>query len=116
ITFIYNQSLIHVKENITFYEITLFAILKDYPFVIHMCMVVLLWFAIYTTAASGMMGIMSRIKIYFQMPVWQLTVVLLCMMVPFSLLGFSSLIKYIYPLFGVLNLYILAKLLIHPIL
>lgn len=115
ISFIYNRSLIHVQDVIDLYEIPLFAIINNFPLSIHIFMTFLLWIAIYTTAASGMMGMISRIKNYFKLPIWQITIILLIAMIPFSLVGFSSLIHYVYPFFGVLNLYVLIKLLLYPL-
>ncbi|MFC4558473.1 hypothetical protein ACFO3D_09640 [Virgibacillus kekensis] len=115
ISFIYNNSLIQIADELLLYEIPLFAILKHYPFGMLIFMSVLLWFAIFTTAASGVLGIVSRLKSIWRIPIWLLVLILLLTMVPLTTLGFSTLISYIYPFYGILNLYVLTRLLLYPI-
>ncbi|WP_337019435.1 hypothetical protein [Oceanobacillus massiliensis] len=115
LSYIYNNSLIQIADEILLYEIPLFAILKHYPFEILVLMSILLWFAIFTTAASGMLGIATRLQEYFQKPLHVIVVGVLLIMIPLSTFGFSTLISFIYPIYGILNLYILARLLMYPI-
>ncbi|MBP1971040.1 putative membrane protein YkvI [Virgibacillus natechei] len=115
ISYIYNNSLIQIADEILLYEIPLFAILKNYPFEILIVMTLLLWFAIFTTAASGILGIVTRIKDFFKKPLWLIVVVTLATMIPLTTLGFSTLVSYIYPAYGILNLYVLTRLLLYPI-
>ncbi|SFB29942.1 Uncharacterized membrane protein YkvI [Lentibacillus halodurans] len=115
ISFIYNNSLIQIADELLLYEIPLFAILKHYPFEILIFMSVLLWFAIFTTAASGILGIVSRLQNVWNAPIWLLAAVIIVAMVPLTTLGFSTLINYIYPVYGILNLYVLTRLLLYPL-
>ncbi|MFB4471372.1 hypothetical protein ACDI16_00205 [Oceanobacillus caeni] len=115
ITYIYNNSLIQIADEILLYEIPLFAILKDYPFEILIFMSVMLWFAILTTAASGVLGIVTRIQENFNQPFSLLVIVTLLLMVPLTTFGFSQLISVLYPLYGILNLYVLTRLLLFPL-
>lgn len=115
ISFIYNNSLIQIADELLLYEIPLFAILKHYPFGMMIFMSVLLWLAIFTTAAAGVLGIVSRLQSIWNIPIWIYVILILAAMIPLSMLGFSTLIAYIYPLYGVLNLYVLARLLLYPI-
>src|SRR5690625_2321313 len=48
VSYIYNNSLIQIEEELILYEIPLFAILKDYSIGMLLFMRLLLWFAIYT--------------------------------------------------------------------
>ncbi|WEG15062.1 hypothetical protein PU629_00075 [Pullulanibacillus sp. KACC 23026] len=116
ISFIYNQSLLHVASEMPLYEIPLFALLKDFPYVMTITMSGLLWFAIFTTAASGMFGLTTRLRSRFNGPLWLLTLILTLCMVPLTTLGFSTLIAVLYPIYGILNLYFLACILIYPIM
>ena len=75
----------------------------------------MLWFAIFTTAASGILGIVTRIQDYFQQPMWLHVCLTLATMIPLTALGFSTLIEYLYPIYGILNLYVLTRLLFFPI-
>ncbi|MFC4024193.1 GerAB/ArcD/ProY family transporter [Oceanobacillus longus] len=115
ISYIYNNSLIQIADEILLYEIPLFAILKHYPFEILIFMSILLWFAIFTTAASGMLGIVTRLQEYFQKPLQSIAIGTLVLMLPLTTFGFSTLISFIYPIYGILNLYILARLLLYPL-
>ncbi|ASK61778.1 hypothetical protein CFK37_06215 [Virgibacillus phasianinus] len=114
ISYIYNNSLIQIAEEILVYEIPLFAILKHYSFGILVFMSVLLWFAIFTTAASGILGIITRIQSRFHAPLWVIALISIIIMLPFTTFGFSTLINYIYPVYGVLNLYVLMRLMLYP--
>ncbi|MGO4889031.1 hypothetical protein ACJ2A9_14850 [Anaerobacillus sp. MEB173] len=115
ISFLYNESLLKVAHEIMLYEIPLFAILKHYPYYMILVMSGLLWTAIYTTAAAGVFGLVTRFRNYIKLPLWLLALLLLLMMIPLTTFGFSNLIAFLYPLYGVLNLYILAAILLYPI-
>lgn len=116
ISFLYNESLVQVAGEIMLYEIPLFAILKNYPYFMILLMSILLWLAIYTTAAAGLFGLVSRFRRYVAMPVWILAALLLITMLPLTQIGFSTLISILYPLYGVLNLYVFSAILLYPIL
>ncbi|RXJ02832.1 hypothetical protein DS745_05880 [Anaerobacillus alkaliphilus] len=115
ISILYNESLLKVAHDIMFYEIPLFAILKHYPYFMVLVMSVLLWVAIYTTAASGLFGLTSRFRKFVSLPTWATASLLILLMIPLTQIGFSTLIAVLYPLYGVLNLYILASILLYPI-
>lgn len=115
ISFLYNQSLLQVANEIPIYEIPLFALLKNYPFVMTIAMSGLLWVAIYTTAASGIFGLITRMKNRFNGPLWLLALIMTLTMIPLTTFGFSSLVSTLYPIYGALNLYFLASLLIYPL-
>lgn len=115
ISFLYNESLLKVAHDIMFYEIPLFAILKHYPYYMVLVMTFLLWVAIYTTAAAGVFGLTTRFRKYVSIPLWTLALLLLLAMIPLTTIGFSTLISVLYPLYGIMNLYILAAILLYPI-
>lgn len=115
ISLLYNQSLLQVSGEMLVYEIPLFAILKEYPYYMVILMSVLLCSAIYTTAASGVFGLISRFRNVLKLPMWTIALVIVLLMLPLTTLGFSTLIAILYPIYGILNLYILASILIYPI-
>lgn len=115
ISYLYNESLLKVAHDIMFYEIPLFAILKHYPYFMILVMSGLLWVAIYTTAAAGLFGLATRFRKFVSVPLWTLALFLVLSMMPLTKFGFSTLIAVLYPLYGVLNLYILASILLYPI-
>lgn len=114
-SFLYNQSLLHVANEIPLYEIPLFALLKNDPFIMTIAMSGLLLIAIYTTAASGIFGIITRMKKRVKGPLWVLALIMTLSMIPLTTFGFSSLVSTLYPIYGALNLYFLASLLIYPL-
>ncbi|MCA1020503.1 hypothetical protein [Halobacillus litoralis] len=116
VSYLYNNSLIQISEDIILYEIPLFAILKHYPYEMMIFMSVMLWIAIFTTAASGTLGLVTRFRDYVRQPLWILAMMVIAIMLPFTSFGFSTLIEYLYPLYGILNLYVLLSLLLYPVL
>ncbi|WP_100405871.1 YkvI family membrane protein [Bacillus solitudinis] len=116
ISYLYNESLLQVAGDIIFYEIPLFAILKYYPYYMVLIMSALLWIAIYTTAAAGVFGLISRVRNYLRGPAWLIAMLLIALMAPLTTFGFSNLIAVLYPLYGVLNLYVFASILLYPII
>ncbi|MFB5663511.1 hypothetical protein [Alteribacillus sp. HJP-4] len=114
VSLLYNASLVKAAEDILLYEIPLFAIMESFPGYMTMIMTVLLWAAIFTTAASGLFGLVSRLQPMFSAPGWMLAILLLSLMLPVTTFGFASLVGFLYPLYGFLNLYLLIMVLIHP--
>ncbi|UOQ49583.1 hypothetical protein MUN88_05750 [Gracilibacillus caseinilyticus] len=114
ISFIYNNSLIQISEVIILYEIPLFAILKNYPSYTYIIMSILLWFAIFTTAISGVMGLVTRVQEFFQHHMWKIALGLLLILTPLTNIGFSTLIALLYPIYGIVNLYLLCAILLFP--
>lgn len=115
ISFIYNEALIKIAHEIIVYEIPLFAILKHYPSITFIFMSILLWMAIYTTAASGLLGIITRFQTSFRFPFWVMALFTLIIMLPFTKFGFGTLVAILYPLYGIVNLYLLIAILLYPI-
>ncbi|MDX8363257.1 MULTISPECIES: hypothetical protein [Bacillaceae] len=115
ISFIYNQSLLQIASEMILYEIPLFGVLKYFPYAMLIIMSFLLWSAIYTTAASGIFGLTTRFRKKIKLPFWLLALLTLITMIPFTSFGFATLVSVLYPIYGVINLYLLAAILIHPI-
>ncbi|MYL34444.1 hypothetical protein GLW08_13000 [Pontibacillus yanchengensis] len=115
ISFIYNNSLIQISDDILLYEIPLFAILKHYPYEMFLFISMLLWIAIFTTAASGVLGLITRFRSRLKGPLWLLALITVVLMIPLTSFGFSTLITYLYPLYGLLNLYVLSCILLYPV-
>jgi uncharacterized membrane protein YkvI len=115
VSFLYNESLVQVASELVLYEIPLFAILKDYPYSLIVLMSILLWLAIFSTAASGMLGLTSRLREYIKLPVWVISLIIVVLIIPLTKFGFTTLISILYPLFALLNLYLLVAILIYPV-
>lgn len=114
VSYVYNNSLIQIADEIIVYEIPLFAILKNYPLKMIVFMTIVLWFAIFTTAAANTLGVVTRLRKWFNQPYWLLVTITLITILPLTFIGFSTLISYIYPVYGILNLYVLTRLLLFP--
>ncbi|MGG3800417.1 YkvI family membrane protein [Metabacillus fastidiosus] len=115
ISFVYNEALIQISDYIGEYEIPLFAVLKGSPFSLFIFMSFMLWVAIYTTAVSGVFGLASRFKQQIKIPLWLMAFILVLLMIPFTKFGFSNLVAILYPLYGLINLYLLMSILLFPI-
>ncbi|AQX53013.1 hypothetical protein ABEP17_12200 [Priestia flexa] len=115
LSFVYNESLLQVSDLLPDYEIPLFAIMKSFPFFMLIIMSVLLLVAIYTTAVSGILGLTTRFRRSENTALWKMAIIFVIIMIPFTKLGFSKLIAVLYPLYGMVNLFLLAALLIYPI-
>ncbi|MFC7395110.1 hypothetical protein [Scopulibacillus cellulosilyticus] len=115
-SFLYNQSLVKMINEIRLYEIPLFIFVKSYPYTMTIIMSFLLLTAIYTTSAAGVFGLITRFENYFRAPLWKLALVFILLMLPLTTFGFSTLVAVLYPIYGVLNLYLLAAILIYPII
>ncbi|MDX8045456.1 hypothetical protein SH601_05580 [Gracilibacillus sp. S3-1-1] len=111
---LYNNSLIQISEIIILYEIPLFAILKNYPDYTYILMSILLWCAIFTTAISSVLGLVTRIAGFFKVHMWKIVFVLLIVVTPLTKIGFSTLIALLYPIYGIVNLYLLCAILLFP--
>ncbi|GAA0378092.1 GerAB/ArcD/ProY family transporter [Bacillus horti] len=111
---LYNETLLRISSDIMFYEVPLYAILRYFSVELTLLVSFVLWLAIYTTAISGVFGIISRAeKLY--LPKWLLAGGLMLLIIPMTRFGFSNLVKLLYPLYGVLNLFILAMILLYPL-
>ncbi|KAA0546029.1 hypothetical protein FZW96_17050 [Bacillus sp. BGMRC 2118] len=115
VSFLYNEVLIEVSSELVLYDIPLFAIIKDFPYSAIILMSILLWLAVVSTAASGLFGLTARIREYIKLPLWLTALLLLIIIIPLTKLGFSFLIAVLYPIFAVLNLYLLVAIMIYPI-
>lgn len=112
---LFNMSLLRIENVIPQYDIPLFALVDSYSPVWLAVISIILWLAIYTTAVSGMYGAVFRISGWVHLPRWIIALVVVVVMIPLSQLGFATLVKFIYPLYGVLNLFVLAMILLYPL-
>jgi uncharacterized membrane protein YkvI len=115
IALLYNESLLQMGHEIMLYEVPLFAILQFFPGELIVGVSFVLWLAIYTTAISGILGLVSRFKDSIRWPQWMLAGFFILCIIPLTKFGFANLIKVLYPLYGVLNLFILATILLYPL-
>ncbi|QGH36863.1 hypothetical protein GI584_23660 [Gracilibacillus salitolerans] len=113
-SFLYNNSLMQISEIIILYEIPLFAILKNYPSYTYIIMSILLWCAIFTTAISSVLGLVTRITRFLKYHMWQIALILLVILTPLTNIGFSTLVAFLYPIYGMVNLYLLCAILLFP--
>lgn len=114
VAYLMNDALMKVGNEVHLYEIPLFSLLTSYPVEMILVVSLILWLAILTTAISGIYGIVLRLKQVLKIPVWLLAAGLILMIIPLSYLGFSTLVKLIYPIYGMINLFVLALLLLYP--
>ncbi len=116
ISYMYNETLVELAGELSHYEIPLFAVLEGAPFPIFLFMTAVLCVAIYTTTISSILGLSSRFLSVVNWPRWIMVFLLLFIMLPFTTFGFSNLIAFLYPIYGLLNLYLLVNILLYPLL
>lgn len=96
------------------YEIPLFAIVSlEKPFYLYLTTIIL-WLAVYTTALSNVHGLVHRIQRNWFYPTAKISFLVIITIIPLAFIGFSTLVNILYPIYGVLNLYVLAILLLYP--
>ena len=115
VAYLFNYSLLHVKHLVPQYDIPLFALLHDYSSLGTFSVTLVLWLAIYTTAISNIYGLVFRISDWLRVPHFIIGAAIFLLLIPLSQLGFSALVSVLYPLYGVLSLFILAILLLFPL-
>lgn len=111
---LFNMSLLRVENIIPQYDIPLFALIDAYSAVWLAVISIILWLAIYTTAVSGIYGAVSRISGWISVPRSVIALVIVTVLIPLSQLGFATLVKVIYPLYGIINLFVLSMILLYP--
>ncbi|MEW9031380.1 MAG: hypothetical protein AB2404_01400 [Planifilum fimeticola] len=111
---LYNASLLKVSHLISQYNIPLFALIRDYSTTWNLIISLVLWFAIYTTAVSNMHGLVFRVADRLPYPRWAVGLVIMAALVPLSQWGFVPLVQFLYPLYGVLNLFLFTLFLLYP--
>nr|WP_236838923.1 hypothetical protein [Caldalkalibacillus salinus] len=114
IALLYNESLLNLGNEIMLYEVPLFAILRYFSDELMIGVTFILWLAIFTTAISGMFGLVTRFKSQ-ERPQWLTAAFFILCIIPLTVFGFTNLIKVLYPLYGVLNLFILMTILLYPL-
>ncbi|SEM83004.1 YkvI family membrane protein [Lihuaxuella thermophila] len=114
IAFLYNFSLLKIEHLMSQYEIPLFALVQHYSPVWIFLITCVLWLAIYTTAISNVHGLVHRLTDFLTWPRWLIALASLVLLTPLSQFGFARLVQILYPLYGVINLFILASILLYP--
>jgi uncharacterized membrane protein YkvI len=108
-------ALMRISDQLHFYEIPLFGLVRQFPTAMIMVVSIILWIAIYTTALSNLYGIVYRLTELVRLPVWLISGLLMVLMIPFTQVGFANLVKVVYPVYGVVNLFILAVVILYPL-
>ncbi|MBS7530494.1 hypothetical protein IC619_008325 [Hazenella sp. IB182353] len=114
LAYIYNNSLLRIEHLISQYEIPLFALVEHISPIWIAVISSVLWLAIYTTAVSSMHGLVFRLSAYMPLPRVVIGFICMIILLPLSQIGFAKLVEVLYPIFGVINLSILASILLYP--
>lgn len=113
IAFLMNLSLLRV-EYVQQYEIPLFSLIPEHSHVLLLIVSIVLWFAIYTTVLSNIHGLVHRVQMKWNFSTSKLSIFIILSILPLTYIGFSTLVKILYPIYGVINLYVLAVLILYP--
>ncbi len=113
VSVILNMSLLKV-EFVQQYEIPLFSLIPESKPILLLIVSITLWFAIYTTVLSNIHGLVYRLQKKWNLSTGKLSIAIILAIIPITFIGFSTLVNILYPIYGVLNLYLLAVLLLYP--
>ncbi|MFX0560943.1 hypothetical protein TEPIDINF_002382 [Tepidibacillus infernus] len=108
-----NLSLLRVPH-VDQYEIPLFSLIPTNQPILLLIVSVILWLAIYTTALSNIHALVYRIQNKINLSTGKISLGIILFIIPFTFIGFANLVKVLYPLYGVLNLYVLSILILYP--
>ena len=103
-----------IEFNIENYEMPVYAILEHFPVIAVIVMTFIIWLAIFLTALAAMIGVISRLQSRFSLSRFKIAFFLMVGLTPFSFVGFQALVESIYPVYGIINLYLLVKLVVYP--
>lgn len=96
-------------------EILLFDLVAALPFRIDGLVSLILWLAIFTTALSSMYGLTARLSALTAVPYSLVVGGLVFLIVPCSYFGFATLVKILYPIYGIASLFFVGCLLLYPL-
>lgn len=96
-------------------EILLFQLAKGFPLRLDGLVSFVLWLAVFTTALSGMYSLAVRVSAVTHAPYLLVLSLLMIAVIPCSYFGFASLVKIIYPIYGMASLFFVGCLLISPL-
>lgn len=97
------------------YEIPIFSLIPENKLMLLLIVSITIWFAIYTTVISNIYSLVIRIqKGWTIISTEKLSFLIILCIAPFSLFGFSTLVNILYPLYGVISLYLMAIVLLYP--
>lgn len=113
VAYLLNLSLLKVKF-VQQYEIPLFSLIPTERPILLILVSIVLWFAIYTTVLSNVHGLVYRIQTKVNFSTGKIALFVILLIIPLTFIGFSTLVNILYPLYGVINLYLLAVLILYP--
>ncbi|MEX2104718.1 MAG: hypothetical protein WD907_05240 [Bacilli bacterium] len=115
IAVLFNQSLLRLGDAVHLFDIPLLALVEGISPLVIFGVSLVLWLAIYTTAVSNVHGLVSRVSTFVKLPKYMIALIIIVSIIPFTQFGFANLVKVIYPLYGVINLFILFMILLFPL-
>lgn len=108
-----NMSLLRV-EYVQQYEIPLFSLILNDKLNLLIIVSIVLWSAIYIAVLINLYGLVNRIQSKVSYSAARISLLLIISIIPLSFIGFSTLVKILYPIYGVINLYVLAIIILYP--
>ncbi len=116
LAWLFNRALLHLPvDAIAEREILLFELAKFFPFRIEPLVSLVLWLAIFTTALSSMYSLATRLNVILAWPYALILATLVILVIPFSYFGFATLVKILYPIYGMASLFFVGCLLLYPL-
>lgn len=115
LAYLLNSAILKISGSFEDLQIPLFSLIRIWPEWVTLWMTILLLIAIISTAISGVYGAARRVSMKYQYPLWKTSLVITMLAIPLSAYGFENLIKNFYPIFGLVNLFLLGLILIYPL-
>ncbi|SDC40869.1 Uncharacterized membrane protein YkvI [Pelagirhabdus alkalitolerans] len=112
---LYDVALYHIGDFMDTYQMPVYLILESFEPYVRVFMSTLLWLAIVTTAIGGMTSLLARFTAQGHETYYAWLCCLVLLMLSLSQIGFTSLVRYVYPAYGVINIYLLYQLMIFPL-
>lgn len=115
VTLIYNYGLTLIQLEIDQFQMPIYGILIRFPNYVLLVVSIIIWVAIFGTVVGLLLGLVTRIKNKYNVSQLKIVMILFTVLTPFAFSGFQTLIELIYPVYGVINSFILLKLILYPI-
>ena len=115
ISFVYNETLVQLSGSLTQYEIPLFAVLEGAPYPLFLCMAAVLFSHLYDNGDRSVRAVQPHACIC-EIAEMDARISSFSCDGAFYDNRFSDLIAILYPIYGLLSLYLLVCLLLYPIL
>lgn len=98
-----NFGLLYYAPRSFHYEIPNLFISKHYGSILPFMLTIIIWLEMFSTEIGDLYSLSKAMQHSYKIPYKYSLLIILCLSIPFTFIGFSNLIKLMYPAFGVLS-------------